>query len=169
MKTIILFSLAFITTSYLSAQTNTNDATSAMNWNWVLLAPCFLGIALQEVIYWYELRHDIAKGNKPVELYSQSYWIITIVGIVAFSTASFLYFSFMDPNANFLTIAGFSAAAPRFFKSIFANFKSPESTSPPPTPQIQETRNVPNFDQIPPAKHIQTKRTLTLNDYLMVK
>ncbi|RKN08825.1 hypothetical protein D7036_05385 [Aquimarina sp. BL5] len=94
-------------------------------WNWNILMAAFIGCFLQEFIYWFELRSDIAKGNFPAELSSKAYWVITIIAVIIFSTASFLYFTMLDTDSDFLTIAIFSAGFPRIFKSLVAKVKAP--------------------------------------------
>ena len=110
----------------------------------------FLGCIIQEFIYWFELRNDIAKGNIPVELNSSAYWIITTISILIFSTASFFYFSTIQSEVNFFTIAVFAAGFPRLFKGA-----------------VQQLGNQ-AMPQLPITKKLVEKRKMKIRDYLMM-
>lgn len=86
--------------------------------NWYILISAMTGCIIQEFIYWFELRHQIARGQTPPELTSTPYWIITISSILVFSVGSYFYFALSENKAdlNFFTIAIFSAGFPRLFK-----------------------------------------------------
>ncbi|GHA35228.1 hypothetical protein GCM10007103_15970 [Salinimicrobium marinum] len=86
--------------------------------NWYILISAVTGCVIQEFIYWFELRHQIARGQAPPELTSTPYWIITICSILVFSLGSYFYFALNENRAdlNFFTIAIFSAGFPRLFK-----------------------------------------------------
>lgn len=86
--------------------------------DWYILISAFSGCMIQEFIYWFELRHQIARGYIPPELTSAPYWIITICSMIVFSFGSYFYFTLSENRAelNFFTIAIFSAGFPRLFK-----------------------------------------------------
>ncbi|MDT7829118.1 hypothetical protein RQM65_10620 [Pricia sp. S334] len=108
-----------------------SDAGESFTWNWSLYAFCLMGCILQEVIYWYELRHDIAKSDLPIKLFSKTYWTITIIAVLFFSIASYFYFAeyagltFQNLTKEFFTVIVFSAGFPRLFKSAVTAVKSP--------------------------------------------
>ncbi len=85
------------------------------------------GCLLHEFIYWFELRHEIAKGKIPPELNSRPYWIITILSVIIFSLGAYCYFIFSEDqaNLNFFTIAIFSAGFPRLFKGAVQQIGNP--------------------------------------------
>lgn len=97
--------------------------------SYMLFLWCLIGCVLQEFLYWFELRHEIAKGNIPPALKSKTYWIITILAIALFSVASFLYFHYGENGSpNFFTTAVFAAGFSRLFKSAVATVQVPGTT-----------------------------------------
>ncbi|MEH6407139.1 MAG: hypothetical protein V7767_07650 [Leeuwenhoekiella sp.] len=120
--------------------------------NWPVLIAATAGCVLQEFIYWFELRHEIAKGEIPPELKSKPYWIITISSVVIFSIGAYCYFIFSEnqANLNFFTIAIFSAGFPRLFKGAVQQLGNPRD----------KERRV--------SMITQSKRTFTLKDFFMI-
>jgi hypothetical protein len=110
-----------------------------------------LGCILQEFIYWFELRDELAAGSIPVELNSKIYWIITILSVLFFSLGSYYYFTTIpgQSTANFFTIAVFAAGFPRLFKGAVQQVTLPAAT--------------PKSGLVPVAK-----REFTLRDYFMI-
>ncbi|PAM94748.1 hypothetical protein B4N84_11055, partial [Flavobacterium sp. IR1] len=68
--------------------------------NWYILISAMTGCIVQEFIYWFELRHQIARGQAPPELTSTPYWIITISSILVFSLGAYFYFALNENRAD---------------------------------------------------------------------
>lgn len=108
----------FLALTFYMIQEAAGNTSGLFPVNWYILISAFSGCMIQEFIYWFELRHQIARGNIPPELTSGPYWMITLCSIVVFSLGSYFYFTFSEDqaNLNFFTIAIFSAGFPRLFK-----------------------------------------------------
>lgn len=120
---------------------------------------CLFGCVIQEVIYWFELRKNIAQGEIPPTLNSKGYWIITILSIFMFSIGSYLYFKSTDQEGiNFMTVAVFSAGFPRLFKAAVSSVKMPEDESDP-----EDEKEEP-----PKALNNNMSRAFGLKDYFMM-
>lgn len=126
----------------------------------MILISCIAGCILQEFIYWFELRHEIANGKIPVELNSKGYWILTIASVILFSAASYFYFIYGEGGSpNFITIALFAAGFPRLFKGAVSNVQPLQVNLTGPAAKSQ-----PHFTEEAPSE----KRSFNLKDYFMI-
>ncbi|NVJ47741.1 MAG: hypothetical protein HWE07_11460 [Cytophagia bacterium] len=103
------------------------------------------GCLVQECIYWFELRNEIAKGNIPISLKSGAYWVISLISFLFFSYGSVLYFVNLDSETNAFTVAIFAAGFPRVFKGMVSSIVNN------PPEMVAESR--------------QIKRKFTVQDY----
>ncbi len=125
----IFLSCAILIRLFSLIQENLQE-TGSFSINWYILISAVSGCLLQEFIYWFELRHQIARGEIPPELNSKPYWIITCSSIVIFSLGSYFYFTLSEDlaNLNFFTVAIFSAGFPRLFKGAVQQLGTPETS-----------------------------------------
>ena len=124
-RNILLLAAVLIAPIMLIAQETSIQPETAFEINWKLYAYCFIGCFLQEFIYWFELRNDIAKTGIPVELKSKTCLLITLVAILIFSVGSYFYFLSRESADEFFTVAVFAAGFPRLFKSAVYQLRPP--------------------------------------------
>lgn len=120
---LFLFSFCFLLCFELFGQ---QSAPNSKEENFILFElPIFIaaiiGCFVQESIYWFELRTEIAKGNLPVSLKSTGYWVISLISFLFFSFGTMLYFVNLDSNPNGFTVAIFAAGFPRVFKGMVSS------------------------------------------------
>lgn len=129
MKKIIATTFLLLFTIIIYGQEEENHIVPVSNT--ALYLWCLGGCILQEFIYWFELKHEIAAGNLPPALNSTAYWIITLLAISLFSGSSYLYFLYGEQGApNFFTTAVFSAGFARLFKGAVSNAAQPVLQNP---------------------------------------
>ncbi len=157
MKKVFLFSLLIVLSWSIFGQEPNSGSTEPEITKWMLYLWCLAGCVLQEFIYWFELKHEIAKGNIPPALTSRGYWIITLLAIAIFSVASYFYFLYGEQGtANFFTTAVFAAGFARLFKGAVANVQAPE-------PPVEPA----NAQASPQPKKQDFTRKFSVKDYLM--
>ncbi|WP_424494150.1 hypothetical protein [Salinimicrobium sp. GXAS 041] len=117
--------------------------TGSFSVNWYVLISAVSGCLLQEFIYWFELRHQIARGEVPPELNSTAYWVITCSSVIIFSLGSYFYFTISEnqEDLSFFTIAIFSAGFPRLFKGAVQQLGTPKPSRNDNKSFISESKN----------------------------
>lgn len=119
--------------------------------NITMFVSALLGCAMQEFIYWFELKNDIAKGNIPDELNSKAYWLILAIALIIFPASTYLYFTTFESNPNFFTVAVFAAGFPRLFKGA-----------------VQQLGNT-DLAADRSERSVASPQKFRLQDYLMIK
>jgi hypothetical protein len=132
-KTLLFYLLVFVPLITF-CQTDTIPDTGidpSKRIDWDIYLYCLMGCILQEFLYWFELRNSLAAGTYPKELKSKLYWIITFIGIILFSIASYWYFTTAtgDKVKSFFTIAVFAGGFPRLFKGAVQALNPPSGSS----------------------------------------
>jgi hypothetical protein len=149
MKKTLFISIALLLSLIVFGQDEGTNVELRNISNCMLYLWCLAGCILQEFIYWFELRYEIAKGNIPSVLKSSVYWIITLLAIAIFSSCSYLYFLYGEQEVpNFFTTAVFSAGFARIFKGAVTSLGQPQV-------QPQEQARI-------------HSRSFSLKDYLMI-